>query len=95
MSDPSIISGPPLYSEGALAGRLLEFLSNYLTNVLPSAQENLSSGQLDEARVLSNNRLWAQEKLGDMRLARARDLALEFEAVISPSDKGIVEETIL
>ena len=94
MSEPSIISGPPLDAEGALAGRLLEFVSNYLTNILPSAQEKPSSGQLDEARVLSNNRLWSREKLGDMRVAVARDLAVEFEAVISPSDKVLVEDKI-
>jgi hypothetical protein len=95
MPEPSIISGPPLDAEGVLAGRLLEILSNYLTNILPSAQEKPSSGQLDEARVLSNNRLSSQEKLGDVRLDEARDLAQRFEALMSPSEKRFVKERIL
>ena len=90
MSEPSIISGPPLDASGALAGRLLEFLFN----MFPSAQEKPSSGQIDEARVLSNNRLSSQEKLGDMRLNEARDLAQKLEALISPSDMEIAEHKI-
>lgn len=77
MSEPSIISGPPLDDSGILVWRLLHFILNAMRT---SAEERESSELLDEANVISNTIPLNQEEQGRRHPDEAR-VAREYEAL--------------
>ena len=77
MSEPSIISGPPLNASGVLVQRLLDFLFN----MSQSPQERLAHKQLDEACDLTQGLI----SPSDMKIAEDKILQSPHQSRTPPS----------